>query len=294
MNIKYRLYPYPVLAEFNDSYRNVEYSVDMQPQKDGFDIVLDIKAKLTDRMLAEFVLSGKAAFLYHVECAQTGYREIFETDKNDYKIVIKGSRLAGDVHFCPFVVAKENIENYYNPNFNPYYSEPVSLIERGCILAIARQKNWKINKNFQDLMNSSSPFRILKNMDKSQKHMVVSYESDERIMIRLTVNDYGLYKVMARNPVLCDILNSAIVVPALVYVLGELQKRNPDELEADFGQLIWYKSIKESMNKNFGKDIMRIKDENIYELAQKMLKTPINSALENLANFGETDKGEEE
>lgn len=294
MDIKYKLYPYPVLAEFNDSYLGVEYSVNVDIQKDGFDIVLDIKAKLTDTMLADYIASGKATFLYHVECAQTGYREIFETDKNDYKIVIKGSRLAGDVHFCPFVVAKEDIVNYYNPNFNPFYSEPVSLIERGCILAIARQKNWDIKKNLQDLMNSSSPFRILKNMDESQKHMVVSYEGEERIMIRLTAADCGLYKAMAGDPILHDILNSAIVVPALIHVLGQLQKIEPDELDANFGKLAWYKSIKEALNKNFGKDITHIKDENVYELAQKMLKIPISLALENLANLGGTDKGEED
>ncbi len=294
MDIKYKLYPYPVLAEFNDSYLGVEYTVNVDILKDGFDIVLDIRAKLTDEMLLDYIAEGRATFLYHVECAQTGYREIFETDKNDYKIVIKGSRLAGDVHFCPFIVAKENIVNYYNPNFNAFYSEPVSVIEQGCILAIARQKNWDIKKNLQDLMNTSSPFRILKNMDESQKHMVVSYEGEERIMIRLTATDCGLYKAMAGNPVLRDILNSAIVVPALIYVLGQLQKVDPDELDANFGTLAWYKSIKEALNKNFSKDILNIKNENVYELAQKMLKTPIGLALENLANLGGTEKGDEE
>lgn len=48
------------------------------------------------------------------------------------------------------------------------------------------------------------------------------------------------------------------------------------------------------MRKNFNKDITQIKDENVYELAQKMLKTPIGLALENLANLGGTDKGEED
>lgn len=294
MDIKYKLYPYPVLAEFNDSYLNVEYSVDVDIQKDGFDIVLVVKSKLTDEMLADYIATGKATYLYHVECAQTGYREIFETDKDEYKIVIKGSKLAGDVHFCPFIVAKEDIENYFNKNFNPFYSEPVSLIERGCVLAIAGQKNWDIKKNLQDLMNSSSPFRILKNMDESQKHMVVAYEGEERIMIRLTATDCGLYKAMAGDPILHDILNSAIVVPALVYVLSQLQKVDPDEIEANFGNLAWYISIKEALRKNFNKDITQIKDENVYELAQKMLKTPIGLALENLANLGGTDKGEED
>jgi hypothetical protein len=65
-------------------------------------------------------------------------------------------------------------------------------------------------------------------------------------------------------------------------------------MEATFGMFSWYRSIKEALSKNFNKDITQIKDENVYELAQKMLKTPIGLALGNLANLGGTDKGEED
>ena len=65
-------------------------------------------------------------------------------------------------------------------------------------------------------------------------------------------------------------------------------------MEANYGKLPWYISIKEALNKNFNKDILMIKDENIYEIAQKMLKTPINLAMENLANLGGSTKGEED
>lgn len=72
---------------------------------------------LTDSKLQEFIASGKATFLYHVECAQTGYREIFETDNYNYKISVKGAKISGDLHFCSFIVAKEDIINYENDNF---------------------------------------------------------------------------------------------------------------------------------------------------------------------------------
>lgn len=294
MDIKYRLYPYPVLAEFNDSYLNVEFTVKAEIIRDGFDLLISVKSLLTDSKLQEFIVSGKATLLYHVECAQTGYREIFETDNYDYKISVKGAKISGDLHFCPFVVAKEDIINYENDNFNPFYTEPIKKIEKGCLLAIGKQHNWPIKKSILDLMNTSSPFRILKNMDESQKHMVIEYESEERIKIKLTETDCALYRSMSGNPQLHDILNSAIVIPALIYVLGQLQRIEPDEMEANYGKLPWYISIKEALNKNFSKDILMIKDENIYEIAQKMLKTPINLAMENLANLGGSNKGEED
>ena len=106
--------------------------------------------------------------------------------------------------------------------------------------------------------------------------------------------DCALYRSMSGDPQLHDILNSAIVIPALVYVLGQLQRIEPDEMEANYGSLPWYVSIKEAMRSNFNKDILMIKDEDVYELAQKMLKTPINTAMENLANLGGGLRGEED
>ena len=294
MDIKYRLYPYPVLAEFNDSYHDVEFTVSPVIVKDGFDLLINVSVLLTDRMLQEFIANGKAAIVYHVECAQTGYREIFETDKYEFKIPIKGNKISGDLHFCPFILAKEDITDYTNPNFNKFYSDPIPRIEKGCMLAIGKQHNWPIKKSMQDMLSSSSPFRIMKNMDESQNHMVVEYESEDRIKIKLSATDCALYKSMADDPRLHDILNSAIVIPALVYVLGQLQCAESDDMEANFGMLPWYVAIKEALKKNFDKDIQSLQDENIYELAQKMLKIPINSALENLANLGGSDRGEEE
>ena len=88
-------------------------------------------------------------------------------------------------------------------------------------------------------------------MDESQKHMVIEYESEERIKIKLTETDCALYRSMSGNPQLHDILNSAIVIPALIYVLGQLQRIEPDEMEANYGKLPWYISIKEALNKNY-------------------------------------------
>ena len=294
MDIKYRLYPYPVLAEFNNSYENVEFTVKAEMERDGFDIVIRVSVNLTDTALREFIENGKATLVYHLECAQTGYREIKKTDKYECTIPIKSSKVSGELHFCPFIIAQTELLNYYNPNFNAYYSEPIKKIELGCILAVGKQHNWPVKKSMQDIVHSSSPFRILPNIDESQNQMIVEYESMKRIKIKLRAEDFALYKSMKKDPRLKDILNSAIVIPALVYVLGQLQKSDADELEANYADLPWYISIKDTLQKNFRKDITNLRDENIFELAQKMLKTPINSAIENLANVGNNDKGEEE
>lgn len=296
MDIKYRLYPYPVLSDFSNSYEGVQFKVSPVLSSEGFEIIIQVTVELSDYRLRELIEHGDAIIVYHLECAQTGFREIKKTDQYEYKIVIKNSLISGDLHFCPFIIACKDLKNFYSENFNSkYYNEPVKYIEQGCLLAIGKQVNWKINKSNQDLIHSSSPFRILPNMDESQNHMVVEYENDERIKIKLRKEDYALYKAMKSDPRLKDVFNSIIVVPALIYVLGELKNSSPSEMEENFSRYSWYIAIKESLAKNYKIDINDISTINPFELAQKLLNTPSNSAISNLADLGGgIDSGEEE
>ena len=292
MNIRYRLYSYPVLAYFNDDYKNSKFSVDANCNLDGFEICITYSIVLENDRIRELISKGKALFVFHLEAPRTGFRQAIESDKFEGKILLKDSVINGDLSFCPFIVAKENIENYYSNDFNDDYNAPVN-IGKGYLLAIGNQKVWPIIKDNNDLLNSSSPFRIAPNPDQTVSHMVVEFGSQPYIKILLSAKDISCYRNMKGNPELKSILNSAIVVPALIYILGEL-KQCPD-MEAAYGNSSWYISIKESYNKNFKKDItVDLVNENIFELAQKMLKTPINSAFEDLSNLGRQNSDFEE
>jgi len=294
MDIKYRLYPYPVLAYFNDDYVDSKFDVSTECLNNGYDVELIVNVDLVNEMLEEMIKQGKAVLVYHLECAQSGYRDIHKTDKLSDKIVLKDSRLNGELHFCPFIIANETIRDYYNEKFNPDYTKPIRIIEKGCILAVGKQFNWDISKKKSDLLKSASPFRIIKNMDKSVTEMVVEYESNNYIIIKLCEKDIALYKSMKDDPGVKDILNSAIVVPALIYVLEKIAAIDEDTIEAEFGAQSWYISIKQTLEKNFKIHINSLKNENIFTLAQRMLRTPINNALEQLSVVGAKDDGGEE
>ena len=292
MDIKYRLYPYPVLASFNDDYKNSKFHVKADCVLDGFDVCINYSIELINPLIQELISKGKACFVFHLESARTGFREAKETDKLNGRIVIKDSRLNGDLSFCPFIIAKESITGYFNSDFNEDYTEPVTL-ERGYLIAIGNQNVWPITKNNVDLLNSSSPFKIGLNPDESVSNMVVDFESQPKIRILLSSKDLSCYKNMNNTPELKSILNSAVVVPALIYVLSELKQC--EDMETSFGSLSWYLSLKESYRKNFRKDItVDLANDNIFELAQKMLKTPINDAFEDLTTLGGLGNSEED
>ncbi len=294
MDIRYRLYPYPVLAYFNDDYIDSKFDVSAQCTNNGYDVEILVDVDLVNDVIKDMVKQGKAVLVYHLECAQSGYRDIHKTDKLSDKIVLKDSILNGELHFCPFIIANETLKDYYNVKFNPDYINPIKIIEKGCILAVGQQFNWDISKKKSDLIKSASPFRIIKNMNKNVTEMVVEYESNEHIIIKLCEKDIAIYKSMKDDPYVKDILNSAIVMPALMYVLQKLSVTELDSMEAEFGTQAWYISIKQTLEKNFKIPINSLKNENIFTLAQKMLRTPINNALEQLSVVGAKDGGEEE
>ncbi len=293
MDIRYKLYPYPVLAAFNDSYIDSKFEVQAVCGNEGYDVSITTEVILENDQLMEMVKVGDAIILYHLECAQSGYRKIITTDNFNSSFVIRDDLLNGELHFCPFIVANKTLHNYYNDKFHPDYEFPIPIIEKGFVLAVGKQRNWTIEKKISDLTRSASPFRILKNMDTSHNEMVVEFESEPRIKIKLNEEDFSLYKKMKKNPSLRGILNSAIVVPALIYVLGKMQQMTEDDMESDFGKFPWYISIKSTLVNSFGIKMDNLKDENAFELAQKLLRTPINEAIMELANIGDRN-GEED
>ncbi|MCH5264793.1 MAG: hypothetical protein J1F02_02760 [Lachnospiraceae bacterium] len=293
MDIRYRLYPYPVLAYFNDDYIDSKFEVIGQCEKNGYDIEVKINVLLENQKLFEMIKEGKALIVYHLECSQSGYRNIHRTDQLQDRVTVKASLLNGELHVCTFILANENLNDYYNDKFNPEYTKPIKFIEKGCVLAVGKQFNWNITKVKSDLLKSSSPFRIIKNMDPNVSEMIVEYESSHHIIIKLNEKDLAIYKSMRDDPGVRDILNSAIVVPALVYVLGELAFTDESTLEAEFGNQSWYLSIKQTLEKNFKIKMSSLKGENIFSLAQRMLRTPINNALEQLSTVGSKADGEE-
>ena len=114
MNIRYRLYPYPVLAYFNDDYVDSKFDVSAQCENRGYDIEIIVNVELVNEKLNDMIKQGKAVLLYHLECAQSGYRDIHKTDKLSDTIVLKDSKLNGELQFCPYILANETLNDYYN------------------------------------------------------------------------------------------------------------------------------------------------------------------------------------
>ena len=66
MEIKYKLYPYPVLSSYSNDYGTGAFDVAIDIVRDGYDLRIDFLATLTCQSLQDCIKQGVAKFVYHL------------------------------------------------------------------------------------------------------------------------------------------------------------------------------------------------------------------------------------
>lgn len=294
MEIKYKLYPYPVLSTYSDDYKAGEFDVTIDIVRDGYNLRVDFLATLTSPSLIELIKTGQAKYVYHFECSQTGFRTIVQTDKTSVAYPLLCKQVNGKLQICPFIVAVSDIIGYDSADFHDDYSGIPFNIEAGCILAVGKMATIDISKDIDELANTPSIFSIIRNADATCKQMLVDY-SGRKILIKLPLDDYYNYKQLSKTPQAQAILNSLTVIPALTYVLEELKGLSINE-RMENADSLWYRTLSKTLLTQFDCDIESgsFDSQNCLELAQKLINDPIADAFKMLASSFGLSGGDEE
>ena len=91
-----------MLFRSND-YGNGSFDVAIDIVRDGYDLRIDFLATLTCQSLQNCIKQGVAKFVYHLECAQTGFRTVVQTDKVSEVYTLLNKAVNGKLQICPFV-----------------------------------------------------------------------------------------------------------------------------------------------------------------------------------------------
>ncbi len=287
MDIRHRLYPYPVLSDMTGDYRNSSFNMNLEVSKGINEICFFISLQLKNKEIEQLVIDGLAEYTIHIECSYTAYRTLIRTNENKIKKSIPEHKLNGKVTICAFIVAKKEISQYYNTLFNEDYGDMHFSFNRGNIIGIAGQINVEITKEVEELSKIPSIFTICRcaeDIDESMKFDITG----EKIAITLCNKSFENYKILSGLPSMLPVLHSMLIVPALIYTFEILRKDGINEFE----DLRWFKSVKRTLYKNnmiLNKELL----DNIpsFELAQKSLDLPVNRAFDALVL---QDLGEEE
>lgn len=274
MEIKYKLYPYPVLWALNDDYNNSSFSVNISARNEYKKTTVAADFNLDNDDLKSYIINGEAEYLIHIECSLTAFRRVITSADNHIEVEIDDTQLNGKIAICPFIVAKKDIPNYTNSDFNQDYSGATFNVEKGAILAVSEQVNINLTKDFDELANLPSIFTICKKDIMDPIPMEVELDS-EKIRINLNTDDFKNYQIMCKMNNKIPVMHASIVFPALVFVFEKV--RNDFN---EYEEYRWFRGIKAALKKlNISFDEDTLNSRTSIELAQILLALPIRNAL---------------
>lgn len=255
--------------------------------RDGYDLRVNFLTMLNCDSLQDCISQGTAKFVYHLECAQTGFRTVVQTDKVNHVYTLSNKVVNGKLQICSFIVATDDLKGYASSDFHEDYQGGTFDIEAGCVLAVGKMVKVDISKDTDDLANTPSIFNIIKNSDESCKQMLVDM-SQRKIIIKLPLSDFYSYKVLSSTPSTFSILNSLTVLPALVYVLEELKGLSIQD-RSESSDTLWYKVLSNTLLTQFDCNIEseEFNNQNCLVLAQKLINNPVADSFTFLtSSFG--------
>lgn len=294
MKIGDRLFPFPVLSEQRTDYEGARFSAVGGIGKKTLDqVVLDFDLNLDCRAIAELVARAEATYAVHVECPSTFYRELVHKNVPHFTHRIDLDRLRGSVERTALVVATRRIEGFASDLFAEDFAGLSFTIPRGAILAYASLPIMTVNQPSLLADEGHSVFTVYKRPETGDVPMSVDVGRDS-ICIGLGAAEYDNYVRMSGDAAMRPMLNSLLVLPALVYALEQL--RDEEVLENSRG-LEWFETLSRSL-RTTGRDleeVLRGEEDGAetIELAQELMRSPIQAAFGALIQLDSEDGGEE-
>lgn len=292
MEIKNRLFPYPVLCDNNDDYIELKFDVTVTKEEKLNDIILHFDIELDNTELLSLIREGKAEYVMHIECPYTSYRKVVRGFSKPIEYSIPKEKVNKDVYLVAMVVATSEINNFYSDSFNEDYDESV-YFEKGSILAYKNLPRLIIVKNYEELARGDLFFTIVNKSYGKEEMEPVTYDlSGDKIKILVDNNMYNKYVKFQTNQDMFPLIISLLVLPALAYAIEILR----NEGNGNYASTYWYQKLCKSCElkgKDFKNDIVEGEFTAI-EVAQLLLEEPVEMAFNNISVIAENSTDEEE
>ena len=284
MEIKNRLFPYPVLCAENDDYIDCSFNVKTNMTEEVADLVLTFEVDLVNNdELSLLIRDGYAEVIVHIECSSTAYRTVVGITGNKRAFRLPKARVNNEVYLVGMIVAKKDIKGFTSVNLNEDYGSEAIDFQKGSILAYRNLPKYLITKNYEELAGDNTFFTIIKRTSlEGAEQLPVTYElSAPKIQIIVDEKTYDEYIKYHNNPLMEPITNTLLVMPAIAYMVESLRDYGCDS----FKTLFWYQKFKKAcklQGKDFEQDIIDSEKSSL-EVAQELLRYPIGRAFESLS-----------
>lgn len=290
MDIKNKHFPYPILCSYNDDYIKSSFTYNLEQIKSFKEIVLEYNIENSNSELNNMLAIGATEYVFHIECGVTSYRKIIKSKEVKGEIKIPLIQVDNVINLNLFIIAKEDITNYTNSDFNPDYEGISFYINKGNIIAIANPVIINVEKQDEDLGNVESIFSISRRAADDEAEIKINLNTD-KIKLLLNAEDYANYNNILNIPGYIPVLHSTLIFPALIYIFEDLKKGGFE----DYSNTLWFKSMLKTFENNGSLLTSELlENRTSFELAQAVLDSPVKRAFQQLINTITNDDEEDE
>lgn len=265
-------FPHPVLTDFTDDISgDLSFNEVIIDNEDCYSI--EITYSLDNHIINDYLSENRAAIICEVNCPGTVYRDSFWSKGNKISFSLDKEQVRGRVEFSSYLVARQEINGYSNPNSHTDYVGFSFDLEPGDVLAYFGDFSFNAEINYKKLKAVSSFLKIERRSDIEIADFDID---DDRIIIKLPVIDYDIYtkQPIAKNEDFAPVFHASLVFSALLYALQNIEKHEDK---------MWAQVVKTRLEEDeFEGLTLDSESGDLIQIAQILLGNPINRLLKGL------------
>lgn len=261
MKITNQSFPHPVLGIQDDILGKFE--ADLNWSCDRAYYYLYPAFNLQNDTIEKLISEDSAAFVVHIECANTFFRESFLFTNRTPELKINAEELRDKVDISFFISATKPLEHYKNSAVHEDYDGQVFHLEKGDILAYGGDTTFLAVKNYESLKAVSSIMIINKGDNNLTK---INFDRD-KIELSLSKENFQIYNNNKSIEHFRNLFHTSLVLPVLYKALDFIAKD-----DNDLKNRKWFNVLKTRIDDE-GLSIDE-DDEKNFEIIQKLFGNP--------------------
>lgn len=265
--------PHPILGISDDVDGNftIEPTVELTKERIG----ISIKTTLSNPSLEELKVNKKCSYCVEISCQSTLYRKSFLFAGDDIQIDILPRDLLNKVTVQVFIVATDQIRNYLPVGANADYAGASFSLSMGDVMGIGGTFSFVAEKRWQNLKKLAS-FIVVERNDDIENGPVEYDLSGNRIIIKVSQQDFKKTSDLQLYPHVPEIFHSAIIYPALLHAINVMFLN-----EESYEDNQWQNYVNQIIECDDElKGLNRTDPDSAVIVAQSILKSPLNRTLE--------------
>jgi len=277
-------FPHPILwAEKNDYKESSKFDINLINKKNSrMEIRLEFEAILENSEIKDLIKNNLARMILHLECSNTQYRGIEDISLGTNKIVLDRTKIEGDLQIVPLLISNDDLKDFHSSDFKNLYSTMKFNISKGDILAIGKQIIYPVDKTKEKLTGMSSIIGVEKGFHPKG---VILDPSEKKIKLIIPEDDYDRYSFFGNSDNYKKIIQSSLVIPALVHLVGTMD--NPG-LVSEYEELRWFRMLKKTLlKKGYDVEDMSTIAQKSLEIVQDLFDNPLSNVFDEVEKLVE-------